>query len=80
MDEIDQVYTYEDANCVESRRVLGEAVTLVQDLINLYTALADCIKTSKTAPRDEIVVSSQFWGFRGKVIAISKLSRSRFRS
>ena len=60
MDEIDQVYTYEDANCVESRRVLGEAVTLVQDLINLYTALADCIKTSKTGPRDEIVVSSQF--------------------
>jgi hypothetical protein len=60
MDELDQVYELEAVNYAEARRVLGDGVGLVQDLIGLYTALTDYLKVSKIGPRDEIVVSSEF--------------------
>jgi len=60
LEEIDKVRELEEANYQTARRVLGDSISLVEDLINLYKLLSAMVKESGVEPRDEIVAGSQF--------------------
>lgn len=60
MEELDKIRESEEANYQTSRRVLGESVTLVEDLLDLYRVLGEMIRGSRLGPRDEIVCAGQF--------------------
>ena len=60
LEEIDQIRKSEEANYQEGKRILGESVSLVQDLLDLYNLIVDMIKEFKVEPSDEIVAASHF--------------------
>ena len=60
MEEIDQVREAEEANYRNARGVLGESVSLVQELVDLYKLFGEMIKQSGVGSDDEIVAASTF--------------------
>ncbi len=60
MDDLEIVREGEEGNYQETRRGLGDAVSLVQDVVDLYGVLGELLKGSPTEVPDEIVVASQF--------------------
>lgn len=60
LEEIDEVRESEEANYQTARRLLGDSVSLVEDLINLYKFLSGMVKESRVEGRDEILAGLQF--------------------
>jgi len=60
MDEIDQVREYDEENLRRTKLYLGDTVSLLQDLVELYKFLADLIAKSSLGSRDEIVCAADF--------------------
>lgn len=60
MTELEEVRDGEEQNYRISIEVLGDSVTLTQDLIDLYRLLVEISTKSEIAARDEIVAALQF--------------------
>lgn len=60
MDEINEVREGEEANFQKALDVLGDSVSLVQDLLDLYSLIAQIIERSGVGPRDDVVLGAQF--------------------
>jgi hypothetical protein len=60
LEEITEVYNAEDVNYRTAMQALGDSVSLVEDLIDLYKLLGQMIKESGVNPHDDIVSASQF--------------------
>ncbi len=60
MEELDRIRNSEDSNYETSKRVLGDSVGLVEDLLGLYSKLSEMIRGSGLGPRDELVCAGQF--------------------
>ena len=60
MGELDQVHEFEEENYRQATALLGDALSLVHDLLDLYALLAERIPGSGIAHRDEIVSAAQF--------------------
>ncbi len=60
MEEIEKVRKAEDENYCISRGYLGDSVTLIEDLVGLYSLLGEFIKSFGAKPNDESVSAAQF--------------------
>jgi hypothetical protein len=60
MDEIAKVVQMEAQTVEVSRERLGDAIELVQDLVELYQTIGDLVTASAVKPRDEIVAGGMF--------------------
>jgi hypothetical protein len=60
VEELDSIRQSEDANYQTSKRVLGDSVELVEDLLGLYRKLSEMIRVSRLGPRDDLVCAGQF--------------------
>lgn len=60
MEEIDKLREGEQQNYEAARRAIQDSASLVEDLLALYKLLADLVRESGVAPRDEVVAGSQF--------------------
>jgi hypothetical protein len=60
MEDLDRILESKEANYQTSKRVLGDSVALVEDLLGLYHVLGEMIQGSGLGPRDEIVCAGQF--------------------
>lgn len=60
MEKIDQIREAEEGNYQVARRVLGDSVSLVEDLLGLYKLIGQMTKESGVEPRDEIVCALTF--------------------
>jgi len=58
MDEIDKVREYEEENYQRAKRRIGDSVSIVQDLVDLYKLLGEFIEKSSLALNDEIVCAT----------------------
>ena len=61
MEELDRVREKQEHNYHEAKKAVGDSVSLVEDLINLYEFLAESVKKSGVEPVDEIVAPSMFF-------------------
>ncbi|MFZ5447862.1 MAG: hypothetical protein ACOZFS_04405 [Thermodesulfobacteriota bacterium] len=59
-EEIEEVRKTEDKNYLESRKLLGETVSLIHDLINLYDLIGEIIEDSKIKAKKESVAAFKF--------------------
>jgi len=58
--EIEDVKAAEEENYQVSRKILGDTVSLVDDVLDLYGVLAEIASKSPLAPRDEYITSLDF--------------------
>jgi hypothetical protein len=58
--ELDDIREAEEANYRVSLKLLGDSVSLVQDLVDLYKLIAEIASKSKLAARDEFLTGLHF--------------------
>src|SRR5262249_55152091 len=58
--ELDQIHACEEENYRQATALLGNSLSLVHDLLDLYALLAEMIPGSGIAHRDEIVSAAHF--------------------
>src|SRR5437879_4931505 len=59
-EEIEEVREAEQHNYETARGVVGDSISLVQDVLDLYSLLAVLVEDSGVRPRDEVVSACQF--------------------
>lgn len=76
-EELDEIREKEEGNYQVSLRLLGDSVSLVQDLVDLYKLLAEIASKSKLAVRDEFLTGLHFLLASRYQLAIGALAALR---